>query len=78
MSYYMIILSFAAVVVSIFSLVYTFYVAKEHQALKGNQDYQIPEKVQKHAYIRNPIFLTFLIFFMLILLYILYMAVARY
>jgi hypothetical protein len=50
------------------------FVAKERKAVKGDIDAELPDNVQKHAYIRNPIFLTYVIFFGIVLVMIIYFA----
>lgn len=57
------------------SLVYTLTIGKTQKALKGEYDTQIDEKVQNHPYLRNPVFLAFVLFFILVLGYILYWSV---
>lgn len=47
-----------------FALGYTFIVLKQQRVLKSELDTQIPEVVQRHPYLRNPIFLSFGIFFL--------------
>ncbi|MGJ7923142.1 hypothetical protein [Neobacillus sp. LXY-4] len=56
------------------SLIYTMILARGQKALKGELDTKIPHSVQEHAYIRNPVFLTYAIFFVLIILIIVYFA----
>ena len=74
MSSFMLILTLGAVVISIFSLVYTYYVARQQRALRGEVDTKISDDVQDHPYMRNPIFIAYLIFGTLVLLFILYFA----
>jgi NADH:ubiquinone oxidoreductase subunit 6 (subunit J) len=50
------------------SLIYTMVLAKSQKALKSELDTKIPHAVQEHAYIRNPVFLTYAIFFALLIL----------
>ncbi|MFC0270711.1 hypothetical protein ACFFIX_04505 [Metabacillus herbersteinensis] len=56
------------------SLIYTFKVGKLATSRKSELDTQINEKVQEHPYLRNPIFLAYLIGAMLVLAFIFYMA----
>ncbi|WP_170006819.1 hypothetical protein [Bacillus fonticola] len=74
MSIFMMILSIAAVVIAIFSLVYTLSVAKSQKSLKGDLDSEISQEVQEHTYVRNPVFLAFIIATVLILAFIMYTA----
>lgn len=57
------------------SLIYTLIVGRTQKVMKGEFDTQIDEKVQNHPYLRNPIFLAFALFFVLVLGYILYWSV---
>jgi len=72
MSNYMTILTYIAVGISLLSLFYTLRVAKTQKVIKGSNDTQITDKVQKHPYIRNPVFLAFIIFFVLLIFIIAY------
>ncbi|WP_243354498.1 hypothetical protein [Bacillus litorisediminis] len=78
MSSFMLILTLGAVVISIFALVYTYYVARQQRVLRGEVDSKIGEDVQDHPYARNPVFLAYLIFGGLILLFILFFAYQYY
>jgi len=68
----MTILTFIAIGISLISLFYTLRVAKSQKVIKGSNDTQITDKVQKHPYIRNPVFLANIIFFVLLLFIIAY------
>ncbi|MDF2039508.1 hypothetical protein DFO70_10371 [Cytobacillus firmus] len=57
-----------------YALAYTLFAAKERKAVKGDIDAELPDNVQKHAYIRNPIFLTYAICFGILLVMITYFA----
>ncbi|MBM7586639.1 hypothetical protein JOC86_003191 [Bacillus pakistanensis] len=72
MSTFVIILSFLAIGIAVFAIVYTLMIGRQQKVLKGELDTDIPDQVKEHAFIRNPIFLSFLIASVLILLYILY------
>ncbi|MET3698167.1 hypothetical protein SAMN05877753_10823 [Bacillus oleivorans] len=72
MSSFMMILTIGAVVISIFSLVYTYYAAKQQRVIRGEIDTKIDEDVQDHPYLRNPVFLAYIIFGVLVLLFIFY------
>ncbi len=54
------------------ALIYTLIVARDRKVLNSELDSQIPQPVQEHAYIRNPIFLTYAIFFTLVILIIVF------
>jgi len=56
------------------SLIYTMVLARSQKALKSQFDTKIPHAVQEHAYKKNPVFLTYLIFFALVLLIIVFFA----
>ncbi|MDE3838342.1 hypothetical protein C0966_02945 [Bacillus methanolicus] len=75
MSLFMTILLVAAIGVLVFAFRYTWSLAKD-QKNKGELDSEIPGPVQRHAYINNPIFLTYLIFFLLLILTIIFSALA--
>ncbi|MCS0672872.1 hypothetical protein [Cytobacillus firmus] len=74
MSMYTLIILLIGVGILGYSLVYTLFVAKERKSVKGDIDAELPDNVQKHAYIRNPIFLTYVIFFGIVLVMIIYFA----
>ncbi|GLB60394.1 hypothetical protein [Cytobacillus sp. NCCP-133] len=74
MSMFAWIILFIGLGVLVFSLIYTLFVAKERKAVKGDIDTEIPDQVQKHAYIRNPIFLTYAICFGILIVMITYFA----
>ncbi len=71
MSTYMLVLAIFVVVVIIFALGYTAAVAKSQRRLKGELDTAIPGRVQEGIFQKNPVFLTYLLFFVLVLLIIL-------
>lgn len=72
----MTILLVAAIGVLVFAFRYTWSLAKSQKNVKGELDSEIPGPVQRHAYISNPIFLTYLIFFLLLILTIIFSALA--
>jgi hypothetical protein len=80
MSNYITMLLLAGAGVLVFGLFYTWSLTKAQKRTKGNLDSQIPGAVQGHAYIRNPVFLTYIIVLSIALLFIIYFAVttARY
>lgn len=56
------------------SLIYTFMLGRQQKALKSELDSKIPQAVQEHIYMRNPVFLTYAIFFALVILIIVFFA----
>lgn len=74
MSTYTTILLMIAMGILAVSLVYTWIIAKGQKELKGSIDAKIPSAVQEHAYARNPVFLTYAIFFALVILIIVFIA----
>lgn len=56
------------------SLIYTMVLAKSQKALKSELDTKIPHAVQEHAYMKNPVLLTYALFFALIILLIVFFA----
>ncbi len=80
MSIYMTMLLLAGLGVVAAGLFYTWIFGKAQKRASGNLDSQVPGAVQEHAYIRNPIFLTYIIVISIALLFVVYFAVttARY
>ncbi|MBO8178714.1 hypothetical protein [Aeribacillus pallidus] len=74
MSTYILVLTVIGSIVLLFSLIYTFMVARNQKALKGTNDTDIPDQVEEHPYIRNPIFWTYIIFIGLLLAFVIYFA----
>ncbi|KKI93963.1 hypothetical protein WQ54_02135 [Bacillus sp. SA1-12] len=68
------ILGIIALLILASSLIYTIKVGRLVGARKSNMDTQINEKVQEHPYLRNPIFLAYVVFGILALAFILYLA----
>ncbi|MGM7720135.1 hypothetical protein [uncultured Metabacillus sp.] len=68
------ILGIIALLILAASLIYTIKVGRLVGARKSNMDTQINEKVQEHPYMRNPVFLTYVIFGILALAFIFYLA----
>ncbi|MBA4538071.1 hypothetical protein H1Z61_13245 [Bacillus aquiflavi] len=58
----------------VFSLIYTWIIGRGREKVKGELDSEIPEQAQEHAYIRNPIFIAYAAFFVILLLIIVYAA----
>lgn len=71
MSLFTTVLLFIAMGILTVALFYTWTLAKS-QKVKENIDTKIPAAVQEHAYLRNPVFLTYGIFFVLVILIIIY------
>jgi hypothetical protein len=69
----MLLLAGAGVLVA--GLFYTWAFGKGQKRAQGNLDSQVPGAVQEHAYIRNPIFLTYIIVLSIALLFVVYFAV---
>ncbi|PLR80535.1 hypothetical protein CVD25_20465 [Bacillus canaveralius] len=76
MSLYMTILMAIGTGLIVFAAAYTYSLAKAQKNSKDGHDSPLPRQVQQHVYIRNPIFLSYLIFFALLILTIIYMAFA--
>lgn len=57
------------------SLIYTWVVARQQETVEGEFDTKIAKPIQQNVYIRNPIFLSYGIFFALLLFIILFFAV---
>lgn len=74
MGTYSIILLIVAMGIIAFSLVYTLHLAKVQKVIKGELDSKIPQSVQEHPFIGNPIFLTYALFFALVLLIVAFVA----
>ncbi|CAM3805716.1 hypothetical protein GCM10009865_30530 [Aeromicrobium ponti] len=72
MSMYMMIILLIGAGILVYSLVYTLFVAKERKAVRGDIDTELPDNVQKHAYLRNPVFLTYFIFFLILIPMVIY------
>ncbi|WP_100330749.1 hypothetical protein [Bacillus xiapuensis] len=75
MSVYMMVLIFVVIATVVFSVFYTFRVLKQQQAVKEGLDQPVPNAVQGHPYLKNPIFWSYLIGFGLLLAFIFYLAV---
>lgn len=56
-------------------LLYTLRVGKLTSARQSEYDFEISDKVRRHPYSLNPVFLAYIIVIGLVLLYILYLAV---
>lgn len=60
------------------SAIYTLVLGRQQKVVEGNLDTQIEKHVQKHAYIKNPIFLAYGIFFALLLFIVFFVAITFY
>ncbi|HAQ07663.1 MAG TPA: hypothetical protein DCR24_09145 [Bacillus bacterium] len=74
-SSYMTMLLLAGSGVLVAGLFYTWSIGKGAKRAQGNLDTKIPGTVQEHAYIRNPVFLTYIIVISIALLFVVYFAV---
>lgn len=74
MSEYMSLLLLIGMGVLLVSLIYTWNIARTRKNLRGVTDSKIHEEVEEHPYLRNPIFLTYIIMFVLVILIIVYYA----
>jgi hypothetical protein len=68
-------LSLIAALILTVGLIYTARLAKR-QRYQGEYDTEISERVQAHPVTRNPVFLTYLVALVLVILYIIYFAVS--
>ncbi|CAH2716514.1 hypothetical protein BACCIP111895_03701 [Neobacillus rhizosphaerae] len=57
------------------SLLYTLSVARQQKAVEGDIDTKMAKPVKENVYLRNPIFLAYIIFFALLLFIILFVAI---
>jgi hypothetical protein len=78
MSSFIMVLMLISAGVLVLSFLYTLKVARQQKALKNELDTDLPDKVQEHPYTKNPIFLTYLIAAVLVILFIIYKAVDLY
>ncbi|WP_163103364.1 hypothetical protein [Peribacillus alkalitolerans] len=78
MSLFIWILAIILSAIGLTGILYTVSLGKSRKALRGEFDTHIDEKVQEHPYMRNPIFLAYILFFGLLLVYIIYFAITRY
>ncbi|WP_066317836.1 hypothetical protein [Bacillus sp. FJAT-29814] len=60
------------------SLIYTLALGRQQKVVQGEIDTQIAKPIQKNVYVKNPIFLSYGIFFALVLFLILFIAVSFY
>jgi hypothetical protein len=69
------ILSIAIFGILAVSLIITWVVGRQQKVVEGDFDTKIAKTVQKNVYTRNPIFLSYGIFFALLLFIILFVAI---
>ncbi|MCM3768676.1 hypothetical protein [Neobacillus niacini] len=60
------------------SLIYTLALGRQQKVVQGEIDTQIAKPIQKNVYVKNPVFLSYGIFFALVLFIILFIAVSFY
>ncbi|SFC03311.1 hypothetical protein SAMN05443252_101544 [Bacillus sp. OV322] len=65
------ILCIAAAGIIVYSIYYTLVIARTQKAV-NQYDGSVDEKVQSHPYFRNPVFIAFIVFFLLMGLLIMY------
>jgi hypothetical protein len=61
-----------------FSLIATWYVARQQKVIEGDIDTKLAKPIQEHVYIKNPIFFSYGIFFALLLFIVLFIAITFY
>ncbi|WP_243293057.1 hypothetical protein [Bacillus sp. FJAT-47783] len=72
------ILGIIALIILVTSLVLTMRAGKLVDTRQSEFDSKINEKVQEHPYIRNPIFLAYVIGIGVVIVYLIYMGVTFY
>ncbi|OZI12316.1 hypothetical protein CEW92_07535 [Bacillaceae bacterium SAS-127] len=77
MSDFFIVLIFVGCVTVFLSVFYTVRVFKQHETAKEGLDSSIPETVQQHPYIKNPIFWSYIIGFGVLLIFVFYLIANR-
>ncbi|BDG48216.1 hypothetical protein [Parageobacillus sp. KH3-4] len=71
------VLSIIAVFIVVVGGVYTYRLGRQ-QKWQGELDAPLPEKVQEHAYLRNPVFLAYVLAGLLAVIVIFYLALRYY
>ena len=61
------ILAVAAVVIILGGLLYTYLIGRKQRLLDGELDSAVSERVQERPYMRNPIFLVYIVGFLIFL-----------
>jgi len=74
MQYMNFVLAILVLIIAVVGLVYTYRTGKLVDVRQSEYDTEINEKVQERAYLRNPIFLAYIIFIGFLLFYIIYNA----
>jgi len=69
------ILSIAIFAILAVSLIITWTVGRQQKVVEGDFDTKIAKPVQKNVYTRNPVFLSYGIFFALLLFIVLFVAI---
>ncbi|MDP4163803.1 MAG: hypothetical protein Q8898_11930 [Bacillota bacterium] len=67
-------LSVIVIVILAGSLLYTWHLGRQHKVVDGELDSKLPEAVKANAYTRNPVFLSYGIFFAALLIIIVLVA----
>lgn len=75
MNLYVTILAIAIIGILAVALIYTLFVARQQKVVEGEFDTKIAKPVHGNVYLRNPIFLSYGIFFALLLFIILFVAI---
>jgi hypothetical protein len=58
-----------------FSLISTWYLARQQKTVNGEFDTKLAKPIQEHVYLKNPIFFSYGLFFALVLFIILFVAI---
>ncbi|MCA1029864.1 hypothetical protein LCL95_02310 [Bacillus timonensis] len=69
------VLSVLAILILVVGLVYTYSLGNRQHKKQGNYDTEINEKVVKHPYLRNPVFLTYALASLFVIFYIIYISI---
>jgi hypothetical protein len=75
MNFFVNILAIVIFAILAVSLLYTLFVGRQQKAVEGEFDTKIAKPVQENVYLKNPIFLSYGIFFALLLFIILFVAI---
>lgn len=67
-------LGIAIIVILAVSLIFTWNLARGHKVTTGEIDTKIAKPIQKNVYMRNPIFFSYGIFFVLLLFIVFFVA----
>jgi len=68
------VLSILVIGILVISLISTWYLARRQKALEGEIDSGLAKPIQKHVYLKNPVFFSYGLFFVLLLVIILFVA----